>query len=108
MSPKTIKVKIHRFDPLKDKVPAIQTYEVPLETGVSVLDSLNYIYENLDSSLAYFNHATCRRGVCVRCTLKVNDKFVVSCQTEATGDMTIAPRRGEVVRDLVVLPRGRK
>ncbi|MFX0199522.1 MAG: 2Fe-2S iron-sulfur cluster-binding protein [Candidatus Hodarchaeota archaeon] len=108
MTHQTIKVKINRFDPSKDEAPYFHTYEVPLEAGMSVLDVLTYIYENLDSSLAYFNHTTCRRGVCVRCTLRVNDKVVVSCQTEVKGDITIKPPRGEIVRDLVVLPRSRK
>lgn len=108
MPQENIKMKIQRFDPSQDKTPYFQIFEVPLEAGMSVLDALNYIYESLDSSLAYFNHATCRRGVCVRCTLKVNGKTIVSCQTEATEDMTITPPSGEVVRDLVILPRRRK
>ncbi len=108
MLQENIKVQIQRFDPSQDKAPYFQTYEVPLETGMSVLDTLNYIYESLDSSLAYFNHATCRRGVCARCTLKVNDKTIVSCQTEASKDMTITPPSGKIVRDLVILPRRRK
>jgi len=108
MTPQSINVKINRFDPIKDKEPYFHIYKVPLEEGMSIHDVLIYIYETLDSSLAYFNHATCRRGVCVRCTLNVNNKVVVSCQTEVKGDMTIVPPRGEVVRDLVVLPRGRK
>jgi len=108
MSQKIINVKIHRFDPQEDKIPYLQKYEVPLETGMGVLDVLNYIYENLDSSLAYFNHATCRQGVCTRCRLKVNDKTVLSCQTEVTGDIMITPAHGDVVRDLVIRPRDRK
>ena len=108
MTQKPIKVKIQRFDQHKDNLPYFQDYEVPLEKGMSVLDVLIYIYENIDSTLAYYNHAACRRGVCVRCTLKVNEKVVISCQTEATDDMIITPRRGEIVRDLVVLPNYRK
>lgn len=108
MSQKFITVKIHRFDPQNDKAPYFQSYEVPLEIGMGVLDVLNYIYENLDGSLAYFNHASCRQGVCTRCRLKLNEKTVLSCQTEVTGDITITPAHGEVVRDLVVRPRDRK
>ena len=108
MLPKIINVKIQRFDQLKESIPYYQDYEVPLEKGMSVLDVLIYIYENIDSTLAYYNHAACRRGVCVRCTLKVNEKVVISCQTEATDDMILTPRRGEIVRDLVVLPNYRK
>lgn len=91
-----------RFDPHANKEPRYQTYEVPLVEGMSVLDVLDYIYENLDSSLAYYDHAACRYGVCGRCTLVVNGRACVACQTPVTGDITIEPvPKSKIVRDLV-------
>ncbi len=107
MAQKNIKVKVFRFDPTTDKEPRYQTYEVPLTEGMSVLDVLDYIYENLDSSLAYYDHAACRHGLCGGCTLLVNGKASLVCQTPVSGDITIEPpSKFEVVRDLVYKRKG--
>ncbi len=57
MSYETIKVKVFRFDPSVDKEPYYKTYEVPFEEGLSAMDCLDYIYQNLDGTLAYYDHA---------------------------------------------------
>jgi fumarate reductase iron-sulfur subunit len=102
MSERKVKVKVFRFNPSTDKEPHYQTYEVPLVEGMSVLDVLDYIYENIDSSLAYYDHAACRYGICGGCTLLVNGKACVACQTPVTGDITVDPAiKSKVVRDLV-------
>jgi len=81
MSQKKIKVKVFRFDPTVEKEPHYETYEVPLTEGMSVLDILDYIYENIDSSLAYYDHAACRHGICGGCAVVVNGKTCLACQT---------------------------
>jgi succinate dehydrogenase/fumarate reductase iron-sulfur protein len=96
-----IKVKCFRFSPPVDKEPVYQTYEVPKESYMSVLNVLDYIYENLDATLAYYS--CCRRGICGRCTVMVNGKAQLSCLDIVEGDVTIEPLRGrKVVKDLVV------
>jgi fumarate reductase iron-sulfur subunit len=103
MQQRTIKVKIARFDPAKDGTPHYQTYEVPFSPKMTVMDVLDYVYENLDPSLAYHSHTSCHRRVCARCNVITNSKAGLSCQTEVTGDITIDPLpRFKVVRDLVV------
>ena len=63
-------VKIKRFDPALDKEPRYQTYEVPAEGWMKhkVVDTLRYIYENIDPTLAF--REPCRqrlwRGTLVR------------------------------------------
>lgn len=102
MSTKTINVKVHRFNP-RDKNPRsrFQSYRVPLENGMSILNVLNYIYENLDSSLAYY--VSCRIGKCTGCHVKVNGKVKLICTTLATQDMTLEPLpHYKVIKDLVV------
>jgi succinate dehydrogenase/fumarate reductase iron-sulfur protein len=102
MSKKAIKVRILRFTPRVDRTPHYQTYEVPMVPGMSALNILDYIYNNLDSTLAYYSHATCHRGICGRCTLLINSKASLACQTEISEDVTIMPLpKFKVIRDLV-------
>jgi fumarate reductase iron-sulfur subunit len=103
MEKRTIKVRIARFNPATDSSPHYQTYDVPLEPRMTVMNVLDYIYENLDSSLAYFSHNSCYRRVCARCNVAVNSKAGLSCHTEVSDDITLEPLpRFKVVRDLVV------
>mgnify|MGYP000630865479 CR=1 FL=1 len=98
---KKIKVRILRFNPAKDAQPYYKEYEVPLSEGLTVLMALNYIYENIDSSLAYYY--SCRTGKCGGCTVMVNGKAVLACVTLVEGDITIEPLPGfKVIKDLVV------
>ena len=94
-------VKIFRFDPEKDKEPHFDTFEnIPYE-GMRVSDVLNYIYQNVDSSLAF--RYSCRAGLCGVCVLRVNEKPCMSCHTIAEKEMTIEPpARYTVIKDLVV------
>jgi succinate dehydrogenase/fumarate reductase-like Fe-S protein len=104
MVQKNINVEVFRFNPSKEEEPRYQTYEVPLLPEMNILDVLDYIYENLDNSLAYYSHTACRRGVCARCTLRVNSKSCLACKTLASGDLIIEPPpKFKVVRDLVYL-----
>jgi len=98
---KSVRVKVFRFNPKVDKEPRYQMYEVPKESYMSVIDVLDYIYENLDGSLGYYS--CCRRGICGRCTVVINGQAKLSCLTMVEGDITIDPLpRREVIRDLVV------
>ena len=69
---KSVMVECVCFDPKKDDKPQTKKYEVPFVEGSSVLDSLTYIYESLDPSLGLY--ASCRRGACARCNMKINGK----------------------------------
>ena len=107
MMDKSIHVTVSRFDPSTDEAPYQQTYEVPLMEHMCVLDALDYIYENLDSTLAYYDHAACQHAICRRCTVLVNEKPSLMCQTLVAGDISLAPPpKFRVVRDLVY-ERGR-
>jgi succinate dehydrogenase/fumarate reductase-like Fe-S protein len=102
MNRRNIKVKVHRFDPAAKMKAFQQTYEVPLTDGMSVLDVLDYIYENIDGSLAYYSHAACRHGLCGMCVLVVNGKASLACQTPVSGNISIGtPSKFIVIRDLV-------
>jgi len=108
MTEKMIEVKVFRFDPSLDKEPYYQSYKVPMTEGMSAMNALDYIYQNLDSSLAYYDHAGCALGICARCTGKVNGKGGLFCQTPVTGDVRLEPASSaNVIKDLVVRRRGK-
>lgn len=76
-------------------------YEVPLLPNMTVLGVLDYIYENLDSSLSYYQ--SCRFGRCKGCFVSVDGKTVLSCDHSASDGMRIGPvEKFTLIKDLVV------
>lgn len=97
-----VKATIYRFNKASDEKPRYQTYDVPLIEGMTVLDVLDYIYGNYDSSLAYYSHAACRQGICGYCNLVINGKPSLACQTLVQEDITVEPLQNlPVIKDLV-------
>lgn len=111
---RVVKVKVQRFNPATDEKPYYQTFEVPTPeqkdlicasefSRFTVSDALEYIYENLDSSLAFYY--TCRYGSCRGCECIVNGKARIACHTplDNSGEIVVEPLPGyEVIRDLIV------
>ncbi len=94
------KVKIFRFDPEVDTEPRYSEFEAPYQ-GRTVLDVLLYIYENMDSSIAF--RWACKKTFCRGCILSVNGKPVLSCTAPAEKNMMIEPHpKFKVIKDLVV------
>ena len=98
------RVKVSRFDPERDKVPRYEDYSVPYEDGHSVMDVLNYIFENFNSSLAYrMGCAGAGYQRCGACAVSVNGKPALACKMLAREKMTIDPHpKFEVIRDLAI------
>ncbi len=93
-------VRLFRFDPGLDNHPWYQDFEAPYE-GRSVLDTLQYIYENLDSSFAF--RWACQQGCCRGCVMLVNGTPVFACRKSAEKVMVIEPHpKFEILKDLVV------
>ena len=91
----TISVSIHRSD------SNWVDYKVPEIEGATVLEILTYIYENMDSTLAF--RPGCRMDMCGLCGVEVNDKPVMACTTKIKDGMKIAPLKHlPIVRDLVI------
>lgn len=100
-SEKMIKVKCFRYHPGVDDKPRYETYKFPLDGEMNVLNVLEYIYENYDNSLGFYS--CCRRGSCMKCSVKVNGKNVMACNLTVKGDIQIDPIKQEkVIRDLIV------
>ena len=81
----------------------VQEYVVPVEEDdrLSVLDALDYVFWNIDSTLAYPSHAECRQGACGQCVVRVNGKRRLACREPAVDGMLVEPAdMPRVVRDL--------
>ena len=96
-------VKMYRQDPESGKEPAFQEYTVPAQPDWTAMDVLDYVFQNLDHSIAYFRHSICDHGICARCAMKINGKVALACVTVVGSleELTLEPRNNRVVRDLV-------
>jgi len=94
-------VKILRFNPLVDKEPYQKQFEYEYNEGMTVLDVLNYIHENIDSTLGYSYN--CRNGHCGLCGVVVDGDSVLACKKAAKTEMMIEPLRNlSVAKDLII------
>lgn len=97
--------KIQRYDPSRDQKPYFRAYEVPVETGMTILDCLFFIKENLDATVSF--RASCRMGICGSCAIYINGRSRLACETQAKSlratTIEIRPLPNyELIKDLVV------
>jgi len=101
-TPETIRLKIFRFDPSRDKNSRFQEYEIEKDEKMSVLSALQYIYRNLDAGLSIQGYY-CYRKLCTVCMLRINGKNKLGCRTLVEDNMTIEPvKQYPLIKDLVV------
>src|SRR5512132_2989461 len=103
--PRTVKFKIYRYDPDKDKKPYMQDLTVELkDTDKMLLDALQRIKADVDDTLSL--RRSCREGVCGSDAMNINGKNGVACSTRLSDlkePVQIRPLPGlPVIRDLVV------
>ncbi len=96
--------KVQRYLPGKDKKPYVQEFVVPLRKGMTVLDGLIHIKENIDNTLAY--RSSCRMGICGSCGMFINRFPRLACHTPVeelkTGIIEVRPLPNfPTIRDLV-------
>ena len=98
---KDLKITIRRFTPSLDDAPHTQTYDVPVDGTISVLQAIRRIHRSLDGTLS-FRNCDCRRGVCGLCSMMIDGKRRLACMCVAEDGMSIAPPPNRVVlKDLV-------
>ena len=73
-----LKFKIFRYDPQKDEKPYYQSYEVQAEPTDRILDCLNLIRWEQDSTLSY--RMSCAHGVCGSDGMMINGISALACQ----------------------------
>lgn len=96
--------KVFRYNPKTGDQAYFQTYQLPEIKGMTVLEGLYYILENIDPTLAF--RSSCRQGVCGSCAMHIGEKYRLACETQIAdiGDaVTIRPlAHMKIIRDLVV------
>nr|VFK35161.1 MAG: succinate dehydrogenase subunit B [Candidatus Kentron sp. MB]VFK77161.1 MAG: succinate dehydrogenase subunit B [Candidatus Kentron sp. MB] len=79
MSERKINLEVLRYDPDKDSEPRFQTYrDVPCQDDWVVLDALNYVKDNTDTTLSY--RWSCHMAVCGSCGMMINGEPTLSCK----------------------------
>lgn len=84
-----IKASVYRFDKEAKAKIYYDKFEVPYADGMTLLDLLNYIQQNLDKTLSF--RWECRSGICGTCGVMVNKKPVLCCNYK------IKPSKKEIV-----------
>jgi len=96
-----VSAKIFRYDPTIEDSPRYETFEIPFEKEMRVLDVLDYAAENCGVGVGYRWFCGVKR--CGMCGVTVNGKPVLACWEKATPSMVIEPLPNmPVIRDLVV------
>jgi succinate dehydrogenase / fumarate reductase iron-sulfur subunit len=103
-TPKTVRLRIQRFDPKTDTEPHYDVFDVPLRPRMTVLDAMFQVLEKQDRLLAF--RYSCRSAVCGSCAAFINGKQRLACNTQVStlgSEITIAPLPHlPVIRDMVV------
>ncbi len=84
--------------------PREVTYEVPMVTGMVVLDAVHYVQHNLDTDLAC--RWNCKAAKCGSCSAEVNGHPVLMCKTRIdelpAGPVVVHPLKAfPLIKDLV-------
>jgi succinate dehydrogenase / fumarate reductase iron-sulfur subunit len=102
--PKSIRLRIQRYDPTADKEPRYDMFEIPAKPGMTVLDALFQVLEKQDRMLTF--RYSCRSAVCGSCAMYINGHQRLACNTQISAlgrEITVAPLPHiPVIRDLVV------
>ncbi|MFT5653335.1 MAG: fumarate reductase iron-sulfur subunit, partial [Psychromonas sp.] len=106
MNASTITIDILRYRPEMDEKPFTQSFEVPYNADLSVLETLQYIKDHLDSSISF--RWSCRMAICGSCGMMVNGVPKLGCKVFLRNyhpkKVTLAPLANfPIERDLVVV-----
>ena len=85
-------ISVKRYLPDSSAEPYWQQYELPVDESTSLLDALNHIKEQLDSTLSY--RWSCRMAICGSCGVMVNGIPKLGCKTflrDYEGEIRIEP-----------------
>lgn len=77
-----ITFEVLRFDSSQNGRPRMQEFQIPWKEGLTVLDGLHYIKENIDPSLSW--RSSCRMGVCGSCAMFINSYPRLACNTQVS------------------------
>jgi succinate dehydrogenase / fumarate reductase, iron-sulfur subunit len=103
----TVTVRIQRFNPDTDQKPYLDSFQVELTQGMTILDALHTIKEEQDGSVTF--RRSCRHAICGSCAMNVNGFNILVCDAplkdhlDRRGRITIRPLPYlPIIKDLVV------
>ena len=101
----SIRLEVTRFRPDTDAGAHPQEYDVPLRKEWTILDGLNHVKNEVDTTLSF--RWSCRMGICGSCGMNVDGEPRLTCAAflsdYAPGPVRVEPLANfPVVRDLVV------
>jgi succinate dehydrogenase/fumarate reductase-like Fe-S protein len=100
---KVIRVSIRREGTATGKTPRVQIYEVETKGGMTILEILEKIYQQMDATIAYRRYR-CGRRICRSCEVKLDGRIVRGCATLLSPGESylLEPARpSSLIRDLV-------
>lgn len=101
-----ITLRVYRFNPDKDKEPHYDSFNVETEPTDRVLDCLNKVRWQQDSTLSF--RMSCAHGICGSDGLTINGQSALACQKlvkdyDYTREILIEPLKYfKVIKDLIV------
>ena len=97
---KTAQITLSRGIP--GEAPRFETYAVPYQDGMTVLDAILWIRSNIDTSLAV-RYSCINANACKECLVAVNGKTQYACTTRLSKDLTtVGPLPNKLlIKDLV-------
>ncbi len=100
-------VTVQRFHPETDERPYDQEFRLDIGRGMTVLETLIRVKNELDGSLAL--RYSCRSAICGSCAMSINGTEKLACRTsvrheiERQGRLRVAPLKSfPILKDLVV------
>jgi succinate dehydrogenase / fumarate reductase iron-sulfur subunit len=75
-----VEFRVLRYNPDKPQEAKFASYNVADEKGMTVLEGLFYILENIDNTLAF--RSSCRAAVCGSCAVHINGQYRLACRTQ--------------------------
>ncbi len=109
MEKREVTFRIFRFNPKRDEKPCYRDYKLPVPKGMTILEALQFIKDNLDPTLSF--RAFCRSAICGSCAVKINGFPKLACKTQVLNEvekfgtdiLTVEPIDNfPVIRDLIV------
>jgi len=98
---------IQKYNPEIDTHPHDDVYHLEVSRGLTILDALIRIKNELDGRLSF--RYSCRSAICGSCAMTINGSEKLACRTsvrrewEQHGNITVAPLKNmALIKDLVV------
>jgi succinate dehydrogenase/fumarate reductase iron-sulfur protein len=101
MSNDVVTLQVYRFDPEGSASPHYDEFRIPYSKGLTVLEGLIYIYENIDPSLSF--RWSCKNVQCGTCGMIVNGEAVLACERKLNSEevLKVEPFPLPIIKDLV-------